>query len=129
MSNEIHTYSPPTWIRVTVGVFFLVFVVMLVIAVVTGLKTVYVLLSIAATVLALLAVIESIIARVRIEPSAVVIKGLFKTERVSFAIIENVTADGGRVALYLGSKEWKRLPDWLGANMSARRRIADRIGR
>lgn len=127
MSNDVYTYHPPRWVRIAVAASFLIFVAMFVIAVVTGLKPMYVALSAATTVFAALALVESIIARVFVEPDAVIIKGLFKTERVALSNVERVSAAGGGLALFLKTKKWKKLPDWLGANMSARRRIADRL--
>ncbi|MCI0452762.1 MAG: hypothetical protein L0Z51_10295 [Candidatus Latescibacteria bacterium] len=129
MSNDVYTYQPPKWVRIAVAVSFLIFVVMLVVSVVTGLKPMYVGLSAGMTVFAALAVVETIIARVFVEPDAVVIKGLFKTERVALSNVEKVSAAGGGIALFLKTKKWKKLPDWLGTNMSARRRIADRLER
>jgi len=81
------------------------------------------------TVCAVLAMIEAIIARVSVHASEVVIKGLVRTERVALANVEKVSAEGGRVALYMKTGRWKKLPEWLGANMSARRRIADCLER
>ncbi|HXV14199.1 MAG TPA: hypothetical protein VEC56_08325 [Candidatus Krumholzibacteria bacterium] len=128
MSAETYTYHPPRWVRIAVAVSFLIFVAMLAIALVIDLKPMYVALSAGMVVFAALAVVESIVARVFVEPDAVVIKGLFKTERVALSNVEKVSAAGGGIALFLNTKKWKKLPDWLGANMSARRRIADRIG-
>ncbi len=81
----------------------------------------------AGAVLALIAIIDLRASRVVVESDAVRMVGLFKKERVAFSEIAEVKLDGGRTCLRLRSGEWKRLPEWLGASMSARHRIADRL--
>ncbi len=129
MSNEVYTYRPSLWVLVAVGVALLIFIAILSMAVFTDIKPVYVALSAVMSLCAVLAMIEAIIARVHVQPNQIVIKGLLRTERVAFAEVEKVSAEGGRLAVYLKSGRWKKLPEWLGANMSARRRIADRLAR
>lgn len=128
-SSETFTYRPYPWVRIAIGVAFLVFVAMVVVAIKAELKSVYLALSVIMAAFALIGVIESWVSRVDIEPDTIVIKGVFKTERIAFSQITKVSADGGRIGVFMKTGKWKKLPEWLGANMSARRRIADRLGR
>ena len=129
MANDVHTYRPSLWVLIAVCVTLLIFSTILIIAIYTDIKTAYVALAAFMTLCTLLAMIEAIIARVHVEPRQVVIKGLVRTERIALTDVEKVSAEGGRVALFMKTGRWKKLPEWLGANMSARRRIADRLER
>ena len=129
MTNDVYTYRPSLWVFVAVSVTLLIFITILIIAIYTDIKPAYVALSAGMTFCTLLALVEAIIARVYVEPRQVVIKSLVRTERVALADVEKVSAEGGRVALYMKTGRWKKLPEWLGANMSARRRIADHLER
>ena len=77
--------------------------------------------------MALLGFVDFIVARVNLEGDSVRIAGLFKRERIRYDEIESVRLDGGYTCLRLKTGRWRKLPAWLGANMSARRRIADRL--
>jgi hypothetical protein len=127
MSSGTHTYRPSRGIRVTIIVTLLVFVAMTVIAIKTNLNLIYDAIAVGMAFFAVLGVVESFVSSVEIEPKTIVIKGLYKTERIAISDIGKVSAEGGRTALLLKAGKWKKLPEWLGANMSARRRIADRI--
>ena len=129
MSNEVFTYRPSLWVLVAVSVTLLIFITILAIGIYTDIKPAYVALSAGMALCTVVALLEAIIARVYVQTHQVVIKGLVRTERVSLADVEKVSAEGGRVALYMKTGRWKKLPEWLGANMSARRRIADRLER
>ena len=130
MANDgVYTYRPSLWVLVAVCVTLLIFITILIIAIYTDIKVAYVALAAFMTFCTVLALIEAIIARVHVELRQVVIKGLVRTERVALADVEKVSAEGGRVALFMKTGRWKKLPEWLGANMSARRRIADRLER
>ena len=129
MASEVHTYRPSLWVLVAVSLTLLVFITILIIAIYTDIKPAYAALAAGMTLCTLLALIEAIVARVYVEPKQVVIKGLVRTERVALADVEKVSAEGGRVALFMKTGRWKKLPEWLGANMSARRRIADHLER
>ena len=129
MANDVYTYRPSLWVVVAVSVALLIFLAILAVAVFNDLRPAYVALSALMTVCALLGLIEAIVDRVHVHPSEVVIKGLVRTKRIAFADVEKVSAEGGRLALYMKTGRWKKLPEWLGANMSARRRIADRLER
>jgi hypothetical protein len=128
MSNETHTYRPSRGIRVAIIVTLLVFVVMTAIAIKTNVSMFYVAIAAGMAFFAVLGVVESFVSSVDIEPKTIVIKGIFKTERVAISDIGKVSAEGGRVAVFMKTGKWKKLPEWLGANMSARRRIADKLG-
>src|SRR5262245_52623580 len=127
MATDVYTYRPSLLVLAAVAVTLLIFITILTIAVYNEIKPAYIALAAFMTVCALLALIEAIIARVFVHPREVVIKGLVRTERVALGDVEKVSAEGGRVALYMKTGRWKKLPEWLGANMSARRRIADRL--
>lgn len=128
-SNETFTYRPAAWVRIAIGVSFLIFVGITLLAVQAELKLLYVAVSVVMSVFALLGVVESWVSRVDVEPDTIAVKGVFKTERIAFSRVTKVSADGGRIGLMMKTGKWKKLPEWLGANMSARRRIADRLGR
>ena len=127
MGNETYTYRPSPWLRLVIIVTLLVFVAVTFGAIKTNLKLFYVAIAAGMAFFAVLGVLESFVASVEIEPKTIVIKGLYRTERVAISDIEKVSAEGGRVAVFMKAGRWKKLPEWLGANMSARRRIADRI--
>ncbi len=128
--EEIHTYRPYAAVRIVVGIALLVFVAMLLIAIKTEQKMFYVAVSAFMTVCAVIALVETFVARVDVEPKIVVVKGLIRTERIELSQVEKVSAEGGRIGLFMKpTKKWKKLPEWLGGNMSARRRIADRLTR
>ena len=127
-SQEIFTYRPYRWARIAVGMAFLVFVAVTVMAVMADLKPIYIAVSVVMAVFGALGVVESFVSRVDVEPDAVAIKGLIKTERIALSQVKKISADGGRIGLFMHTGKWKKLPEWLGANMSARRRIADRLG-
>ncbi len=127
MANEVFTYRPSLWVLIAVCITLLIFITILAIAIYTDIKPAYVALSAGMALCAVVAIIETIVARVHVQANHVVIKGLVRTERVALADVEKVSAEGGRVALYMKTGRWKQLPEWLGANMSARRRIADRL--
>jgi hypothetical protein len=129
MSNETFTYRPYPWIRVVIIATLLIFVIMAWVAIRTHISLFYVAISAGMALFAVVGVLESFVSSVTIGPKTIVIKGLFKTERVAISDIEKVSAEGGRVAVFMKAGKWKKLPEWLGANMSARRRIADKLGR
>ncbi len=129
MADETYTYRPSLWVLIAVAVTLLIFITILTIAIYNDIQPAYVAVAAFMTVCTLLALIEAIIARVFVRPREVVIKGLVRTERIALSDVEKVSAEGGRVALYMKTGRWKKLPEWLGANMSARRRIADRLER
>ena len=126
-ANETHTYYPSRWIRVAVGVTLVVFVGITVLAIMNDLKPFYVAASVVMTISTVVALVESFVSRVDVEPHAVAVKGLLRTKRIELSQVEKVSAEGGRVALHMKSGKWKKLPEWLGADMSARRRIGDRL--
>jgi hypothetical protein len=126
-SNETHSYYPSRWIRVAIGVTLLVFIGITVMAIMNDLKPLYVAASVVMTALTVIALVETFVSRVDVEPHAVAVKGLLTTKRIELSQVEKVSAEGGRVALYMKTGKWRKLPEWLGANMSARRRIADRL--
>ena len=128
-SEGSHTYRPSAWVRVAVGVAFLLFVGITVIAVQTALKPFYVVVSAGMAILAAIGVVELFVERVDLENDVVAIKRLFKAERIALSEVEKVSAEGGRTALLMKTGKWKKLPEWMGANMSLRRRIADKIGK
>lgn len=128
-NHEIFTYRPAAWIRISIGVTLLIFVGITLTAIRAELKLVYVAVSVVMAVFALLGVVESWVSRVDVEPDTIAIKGVFKTERIALSQIAKVSAEGGRIGVFMKTGKWKKLPEWLGANMSARRRIADRLGR
>ena len=127
MRSETQSYYPSRWIRVAVGVAMLVFVAILVIAIKTGLKPFYLVVSIGMVAFAALAFVESFIARLDVETDAIAIKGLFNTKRIALSDVDKVSAEGGRTALLMKTGKWKKLPEWIGSNMSVRRRVADRL--
>ncbi len=126
-SNEVHSYYPSRWIRVAVGVTLVVFIVITALAIINDIKRLYIVVSVAMTVFTVIALVESFVSRVDVEPHTVAIKGLVRTKRIELSQVEEVSAEGGRVALRMKSGKWKKLPEWMGADMSARRRIADRL--
>jgi hypothetical protein len=128
-SNEVFTYRPYPWVRIAIGVAFLIFAAITAIAIIADLKLIYIAVSVVMTAFALVGVIESWVSRVDVEPDTIAIKGVFKTERIALSQVTKVSADGGRIGVFMKTGKWKKLPEWLGANMSARRRIADRLGR
>lgn len=111
------------------GVTLLVFIAITVIGFKAGVKPLYLGVSVVMTVLTVVGLVETFVSRVDVEPDAIAVKGLFATKRVAFLQVEKVSAEGGRIGLYMKTGKWKKLPEWLGSNMSARRRIADRLGR
>lgn len=127
--SETSTYRPYPWVRIAIGVTFLIFVGLMVIAVQADLKLMYLVIAVVMTAFALIGVVESWVSRVDVEPDTIVVKGVFKTQCIALSQVTKVSAEGGRVSVFMTSGKWKKLPEWLGANMSARRRIADRLGR
>jgi len=130
MVAETITYRPYRWIRIVMFATVLVFLVMLVIAIKAELKTLYVAVSVLMLLCAVIGVVETYVSRIDVEANAIVVKGLIRTERIDLAQVEKVSAEGGRIGVFMKTtQKWKKLPEWLGGNMSARRRIADRLGR
>ncbi len=127
VATDIHTYHPSPWIKVIVGVSLLVFVAILITALQTGIATAYVAIAIGMVAFAALAFVECFIARVDVEPNAVAIKTLFGTKRIHLSDVEKVSAEGGRTSLLMKTGKWKKLPEWIGSNMSVRRRVADQL--
>jgi hypothetical protein len=105
----------------------LVFVAITVMAFATHQKTFVVVTAVGMSVFAALAFVESFIAHVVVEADAIAIKGMLTTQRIALSDVEKVSAEGGRTSLLMKTGKWKKLPEWIGSNMSVRRRVADRL--
>ncbi len=107
MSRETHTYRPVRWLRIVIFVTLLVFVAVLFIALKTELKMFYVAVSAFMVLCSVLGLVEMFVSRVDVEADAVFIKGLFRSERIELSQVEKVSADGGRIGLYMKAGKWK----------------------
>jgi hypothetical protein len=126
---ESHTYRPSRWIRLVVGLTLLVFVAIAVVAFRTDLHPFYRAVAVGMVGFAALAFAETFVARVDVERGTIVTKSLFATRRIALTDVQKVSAEGGRTSLYMKTGKWKKLPEWMGSDMSARRRIADQLKR
>ena len=77
--------------------------------------------------LAIYVVIDLSASKVEVKDECLVIKNIIKTEKLNYDQISSVKIDGGIIVLTLKSGEFKKLPNWLGGNMSARKQIGNKV--
>ncbi len=123
----VQRYRPSLWIRVVVGATVLVFAALTAVAFRTGLDWYFLAVAVGMLGFSILVFVETFIARLDIEGHTIAIKSMFRTTRIALADVQKVSAEGGRTSLLMKSGSWTKLPEWIGSNMSVRRRVADRL--
>ena len=85
---------------------------------------------VAASLLALataLALAELFVARLDLDEDALRIRGLCGTKVYPYSEIADVKIERPSLAIRLAHGQWRRLPGWMGVNLTARRQIGRRI--
>ena len=72
-------------------------------------------------------ILELVVGRVVLEHDHIVIRQWYRTERVPLADVARVSLEGGLISLRLHTGQWKKLPEWIGANRSLGTRIRNQL--
>ncbi len=120
-------YRPPRWLVALAVSSFALFAALAGFFIQSSEGIHYTLASLVLTLLAALGVVEVLVSRIMLESDSVLVRSLFRSQRILFRDVEEVRLDGGRTCLRLKSGGWKKLPEWLGASMSVRHRIGNRL--
>jgi hypothetical protein len=122
-------YTPTPSLRVAMVLSTLLFAGFALITAATG-GAAWVVVGLAAiAMLGVIAIAESLLARIEVRSTEVAVRGLRGVKTFGFTTIEEVRLEGGQVHFRVRGGGWVRMPPWLPGNraMSLRSQVASRL--